>query len=237
MQGTMTKVLIFITGLFFLNAGQIKSGEESEKQYNLSDNIVTAYYSLTPEQLKPSFETFRLGMEGKQNLIKEGKLKNNRYLTLIDFSLSSTQKRLWVIDCDSLKIVQHTLVAHGKNTGENYAEKFSNTPASNMSSLGFFVTGETYYGKHGLSLRLDGVEPGINDKARERAIVIHAAQYATRQFLNKHGRLGRSFGCPALPPDKNETIIQCIKNKSCVFIYFPEKNYFTLSKYISQPTS
>ena len=106
-----------------------------------------------------------------------------------------------------------------------------------MSSLGFFVTGETYHGKHGLSLRLDGVEPGINDKARERAIVIHAAQYATMQFVNKHGRLGRSFGCPALPPEKNKTIIQSIKNKSCVFIYYPEESYFSLSEYASQSKS
>lgn len=237
MKAAMEKKLIFVIGVFFLNLGQITSGEDVEKQNNLSNDIFIAYYSLYPEHTKPSFEAFKLGMEGKQNLIKEGKLKNNKYLTLIDFSLSSTEKRLWVIDCDSLKIVQHTLVAHGKNTGENFAEKFSNIPASNMSSLGFFVTGETYYGKHGFSLRLDGVEPGINDKARERAIVIHAAQYATKQFINKHGRLGRSFGCPALPPEKSETIIQSIKNKSCVFIYYPEKKYFSLSRYVSQSTS
>lgn len=237
MQGSMNKTLILVIGIFFLNSGQISLGEESEKQNNPSNNILTAYNSLTPEYQKPSFEAFRLGMEGKQSLMKEGKLKNNKYLTLIDFSLSSTHKRLWVIDCDSLKIVQHTLVAHGKNTGENIAEKFSNIPQSNMSSLGFFVTGETYNGKHGLSLRLDGVEPGINDKARERAIVIHAAQYATMQFVNKHGRLGRSFGCPALPPEKNKTIIQSIKNKSCVFIYYPEESYFSLSEYASQSTS
>ncbi|PRY99950.1 L,D-transpeptidase-like protein [Marinilabilia salmonicolor] len=234
MQGTIDKRLIFVVVIFFLNLGQISLGKESEKHNNPSNNILTAYNSLTPGKQRPSFEAFRLGMKGKQNLMEEGKLKNKRYLTLIDFSLSSTQKRLWVIDCDSLKIVQHTLVAHGKNTGENKAERFSNVPQSNMSSLGFFIAGETYYGKHGFSLRLDGVEPGINDKARERAIVIHAAEYATMQFVNKHGRLGRSFGCPALPPEKNKTIIQSIKNKSCVFIYYPEESYFSLSEYASQ---
>lgn len=190
------------------------------------------YARLVPADIKPSYKVFNDGMEGYDKLLAEHRIQNKRYLTLIDFTLSSNERRLWVIDLDSLRIVQHSLVSHGKNSGGEYAVKFSNTPNSNMSSIGVFVTGTTYYGKHGESLYLEGVEAGINDNTRKRAIVMHGADYATRDFANRYGRLGRSFGCPALPPAKSTQIIDTIKNRSCLYIYYPDKKYRSTSKYI-----
>jgi hypothetical protein len=190
------------------------------------------YQVLEPANIKPSYSIFCDGLTGYRNLILENKITNFRYITLIDFSLSSNTRRLWVIDLDSLRIVHHSLVSHGRNSGGEYAVRFSNTPNSYMSSIGFYLTGDTYYGKHGHSLYLEGVEEGINDNAKKRAIVMHGADYATRSFISRYGRLGRSFGCPALPPAKADQIIDTIKNRSCLFIYYPDNKYLLQSKYI-----
>ncbi len=198
-----------------------------------TNRIDSLYNLLKTTGSKPSFIVFSDGLIGFDKMMKEGKITKTRYLTLIDFTLSSKQKRLWVIDLDSLIIIHHSLVAHGKNTGGEFAVKFSNTPKSNMSSLGFFVTGSTYYGKHGFSLYLEGIEAGINDNARKRAIVIHPASYATKDFIMRYGRLGRSFGCPALPPSVSASIIETIRGGSCLFIYYPDKTYFIKSKYLA----
>ncbi len=130
------------------------------------------------------------------------------------------------------KVLFHCLVSHGRNSGELMAENFSNIPGSNESSPGFYVTGETYIGKHGLSLALDGLETGINDKARARAIVIHGADYVSDDFIRTHGRLGRSQGCPAVPVELSEEIIKTIKGGSCLFIYAPIPDYTSNSPII-----
>jgi hypothetical protein len=130
-------------------------------------------------------------------------------------------------------VIYQDYIAHGKNTGNLMAEKFSNTPHSNQSSLGFYKTAETYHGKHGLSLKLDGLEIGINDMARQRAIVIHAAKYAEESFIKKYGRLGRSFGCPALPAQNYDEIIELIKGGTLLFIYFPESRYLENSSVLN----
>ncbi|HMP98429.1 MAG TPA: murein L,D-transpeptidase catalytic domain family protein, partial [Cyclobacteriaceae bacterium] len=161
---------------------------------------------------------------------EKNKLGNKHILTLIDFELSSTVKRMWIINLEEKRLLMHTLVAHGKNTGEEFANSFSNTPHSNQSSLGFYITGKTYYGKHGLSLRLHGMEQGFNDKAEDRAIVLHGADYVSSDFIKKNGRLGRSQGCPAVPMDSYQTIIQLIADKTCMFIYHPQPNYNKESK-------
>jgi hypothetical protein len=150
-------------------------------------------------------------------------------LTLIDFSLSSNTKRLWVIDLATNTILFNSLVAHGRNTGEEFANSFSNAAESFKSSLGFYATGEIYNGKHGKSLKLDGLEKGINDNARNRGIVMHAANYVSNFFIKTHNRLGRSQGCPALPSEITAEIISKIKGKSCLYIYHPT----TKSKAIS----
>jgi hypothetical protein len=194
--------------------------------------IDSLYNCLQPVDTRPSYAAFYEGIVGYNSIKKEHKLENKKYLTLIDMSLSSAAKRLWVIDLQKMEIVENTLVAHGRNTGEKYAVKFSNTPSSRMSSLGFYLTGATYHGKYGLSLYLDGIEPGINDNARKRTIVMHSAPYATKEFVKEHGRLGRSYGCPAVPPSKSKAIIEAIKDKSCLFIYSPVQSYLKKSKYL-----
>jgi hypothetical protein len=163
----------------------------------------------------------------KSDLLKKLQLKMSKYqglinkniVTVIDFTLPSTEKRLWTIDLATEKILLNSLVAHGKNSGENTAEKFSNKPESHQSSLGFYLTENSYSGKHGYSMRLKGLEKNINDKAFDRAIVVHSADYVSEEFIKTHGRLGRSFGCPALPVEVNDIFINTVKDGSLLFIY------------------
>lgn len=177
----------------------------------------------------PNFDCFSTALDGF-HLLKEKGLVQKNILTIVDFSLSSNLKRLWVIDLEKNIILFQTLVAHGRNTGEEFAKEFSNQAESFKSSIGFYATGEIYNGKHGMSLKLDGLEKGLNDNARERAVVMHGADYVSESFIRQNKRLGRSQGCPAIPVEMNEKIINVIKNKSCLFIYHPSKNEEVLSK-------
>lgn len=193
---------------------------------------VLVYNSLNSNNLPlPKMESFSEALKGFY-LLKEKGLIQKDILTIVDFSLSSNVKRLWVIDLASNTILFNSLVAHGRNTGDEFAKSFSNKTSSFKSSLGFYLTGEIYIGKHGKSLRLDGLEKGINDKARERGVVIHAADYVSNSFIKNNKRLGRSQGCPALPVQFNKEIINTIKNKSCLFIYHPSRDYSTMKNFI-----
>ena len=186
--------------------------------------VISSYNELNiNSDKKPSFESFSIAWEGFYKLKEKG-LVTKDILTLIDFSKSSNTKRLWVIDLTTNEVLFNTLVAHGKNTGEEFANYFSNKAESFQSSLGFYATAEVYIGKHGLSLRLDGLQKGLNDKARERAVVVHGADYVSESFIKNHKRLGRSQGCPALPVEMNKKIINVIKERSCLFIYHPSKS-------------
>jgi len=186
--------------------------------------FVSVYNELNSNSFaSPSFESFSIALEGFYKLKRNGQVTKD-ILTLIDFSMSSNSKRLWVIDLTTNKVLFNSLVAHGKNTGEEFASYFSNKAESFQSSLGFYATAEVYNGKHGMSLKLDGLQKGLNDKARERAVVVHGADYVSENFIKNHKRLGRSQGCPALPVELNEKIINVIKDKSCLFIYHPSKN-------------
>jgi hypothetical protein len=160
-------------------------------------------------------------------------LRKKNIMTIIDFSRPSTEKRCYVIDMDKRKLLYQCLVAHGRNSGDNYAGSFSNENGSLKSSLGFYITGETYSGKHGYSLRLDGLEKDINDNARSREIVIHGADYVTEDFIKAHGRLGRSWGCPALSPAVSKEVIDTICSGSCLFIYGTDPHYFKTSSFFS----
>jgi hypothetical protein len=168
------------------------------------------------------YEAFAQAYKGYLNLENEGMLKKH-ILTVIDFSKSANTDRLFIIDMDSIKLTHKSLVAHGKNSGEEFATAFSNTASSSQSSLGFYLTSETYTGKHGFSLRLDGLDP-TNNNARSRAVVMHKADYVSKDFITKNGRLGRSHGCPAVPSELNEQIIELIKDGSCIYIYHPAYN-------------
>ncbi|HLW20125.1 MAG TPA: murein L,D-transpeptidase catalytic domain family protein [Cyclobacteriaceae bacterium] len=188
---------------------------------------------LKNESQLPRKEVVQFAIAGYMNLLEEGKISSGSPLSIIDFSLPSSKERLWIIDLEEGKLLHHSLVSHGRNSGDLMAKKFSNVNSSFMSSLGFYVTGETYQGKHGYSLRLDGVEKGFNDLARERAIVIHGADYANRDFVKSTGRLGRSLGCPALPMGLHKEIINTIKGGSCLFIYGNDDNYLNKSPLIN----
>jgi len=181
-----------------------------------------------------SRDIFNAAIKGLKKLDTIGKLQNTDILTIADFSQSSKQKRLYVIDLKNRKLLFNTYVAHGRNTGEEYARSFSNNEGSLKSSLGFFVTNQPMMGvQTGYALLLQGLEKGINDNAEKRAIIMHAADYATESFIKQHGRLGRSLGCPALPPDLNKPIIETIKGGSCLFIYNPDNNYLAQSSLLN----
>lgn len=177
-------------------------------------------------------KVWQLAVKAYNTALQKGYIKQ-KMLTIIDYSLPSSKKRLWVVDLQNRKIVMNTLVAHGKHTGDLYAKHFSDQPGSLESSLGTFVTENTYSGSHGLSLRLRGLEPGFNDMAKSRAIVIHPAWYATQDFANSHGRLGLSWGCPAVSPQIATPLINKIKNGTLVFAYYPDKRWLNSSRFLS----
>lgn len=191
------------------------------------------YETAALEKAGLPYPVFELAMTGYTTLSKQGEISSRPMLTVIDYSKPSTDKRLFVIDLKSSALKYHTWVAHGRNSGENQSQFFSNKAHSYMSSLGFYVTDRSpYEGKHGLSLRLDGKDNGFNDRARDRAIVIHGADYVSDSFIHERGRLGRSQGCPALPLDHYERIISAIADRTAVFAYFPNPDYLSRSVYV-----
>lgn len=178
-----------------------------------------------------SFEIFYIAIAGYQQI---NNLNKKGIISIIDFSKPSTEKRFFVIDLKNKRLIYKCFVAHGKNSGDNYAESFSNQPGSLKSSIGFFLTTETYYGGHGYSLRLEGLEKGVNDNARTRELVIHGASYVSEAFIRKTGRLGRSWGCPALPLENSKEIIDKISGGSCLFIYGNDNNYKENSAFLKK---
>lgn len=193
---------------------------ENQKTTIGIDPDSTLYTELKLGQQIP-FPVFKQALNGYNNI----RDKKKELLTFIDFTKPSTEERLFVIDIHNKRILYNTVVSHGRNSGMNYATKFSNKNGSNQSSLGFYLTGGTYIGKNGYSLLLDGLEKGINDRARERAIVVHGAPYANPSIIKASGRLGRSLGCPALPQAVSKEIIDVIKNGSVLYIYANDTEY------------
>ena len=174
-------------------------------------------------------------MLGFNKMKSNGLISNDQILSIIDFTLASAKKRLFVIDVKNYKLLFVTHVAHGRNTGLEKALYFSNEPESNKSSVGFYTTKATYSGAHGYSMRLEGHEIGFNNNAEPRAIVVHSADYVNEDMAKTQGRLGRSLGCPALSPKINKDIIDKIKNGTCLFIYGHDSEYIMNSKYLKQP--
>jgi hypothetical protein len=181
-----------------------------------------------------SRRAFEYAMQGFECLKQKGTIENDQVISIIDFSQPSSAKRLFVIDLYNQQVLFNTWVAHGENSGKEYASKFSNKPESHKSSLGFYKTLDTYMGIHGYSLRLQGLERGINDYANRRDIVIHGAAYVSQALIESQGYIGRSHGCPALPEKLNKPIINKIKNGSCLFIFGEDKNYPVKSKMLAQ---
>lgn len=191
-------------------------------QYTLSEQL----------SIQPSEFVMKKALVGYQKLLKKGELTNNEIITIVDLSLPSTEKRLWIMDLVTGEVLYHTWVAHGKKSGELMAESFSNVAGSWASSPGFYVTGDMYIGKNGWSLYLDGKEPGINDNARSRAVVMHAAAYANPSFIQRHGRLGRSQGCPAIPEENAVEIMQKIAQRSCLYVHTDQHSYLSTSTFL-----
>jgi len=218
------------------NAPELKNARsiaKVEKKLTVDARIETIYNSLNSNNFNlPELKSFSEALKGFYLLKEKGIIQKN-ILTLVDFSLSSNTKRLWVIDMTTNTILFNSLVAHGRNTGEEFATAFSNLNSSFKSSLGFYATGEIYRGKHGASLRLDGLERGLNDNARERGVVMHGADYVSESFIRDHKRLGRSQGCPALPVELTDEIIETIKDKSCLYIYHPSRSFTMEERLIS----
>ncbi|MGI4872813.1 MAG: murein L,D-transpeptidase catalytic domain family protein [Janthinobacterium lividum] len=201
-------------------------------QASFAATLREQYTRLGAEQQGLRFEVFQKAMTGYLNLRHAGRLSEGQHrLTVVDFDLPSSEKRLWVLDLAQSKVLFHTLVAHGHNTGDNEANSFSNTDQSNMSSLGFYVTGQEYEGKHGHSLRLQGLDEGFNTNAAARSVVMHGAEYVSEDFIKKYGRIGRSLGCPALPLDQYAQIIDAVEGGSCLFLNKSNAGYS--SKYLN----
>jgi L,D-transpeptidase-like protein len=191
------------------------------------------YDTLQLSTIGLSEKAFDYAYKGYQRLVKKQRLANPGILVICDFSQSSNKKRLYVLDLANNKVLMTSYVAHGRGSGAEYAMRFSNRSRSHQSSLGFYTTSSTYYGEHGLSLRLQGLEPGFNNLAMRRNIVIHGAAYISDEYLNTNKFMGRSYGCPAVPKDECAEIIDLIKNGSCFFVYHPTKRYLQTSKILN----
>jgi len=191
------------------------------------------YKEMNLKKFGLSTKAFEYALKGYKNLVERGKVMKDQVLSIVDFSQSSRRKRFYVIDMEAKKVLINTWVAHGRNSGGEYARSFSNSPESHKSSLGFYRTANTYYGTHGLALRIEGLEKNFNDKADARNIVIHGSEYVGASFLARSPINGRSHGCPALPQKETGKIIQTIKDGSCLFIYHPTKKYIQKSKVLN----
>jgi hypothetical protein len=200
----------------------------------LNKTVENALYNKLSLSVKGLSESvFILAYHGFEKLNSNGKLNADSILTIIDYSKSSREKRMYVVDLKSQTILFHTVVAHGRNSGQEFAKEFSNNMNSHQTSLGFYITGSTYAGSNGYSLHLQGIEAGINDKAFARAVVIHGADYANESTILARGYLGRSYGCPALPQKMSSKIIDIIKGGSLLFAYYPDNKYLKKSEIIN----
>ncbi|MGE4069891.1 MAG: murein L,D-transpeptidase catalytic domain family protein [Lysobacterales bacterium] len=179
----------------------------------------------------------RLALAARACALESGAIESDARLTLIDYSRPSTEKRLWVFDLQSARVLYAEHVAHGRSSGENMARYFSNANGSHQTSLGLFRTAETYQGGNGYSLRMDGLEPGINDQARPRQIVMHGAPYVNPEMALRQGRLGRSYGCPAVRPAVAKPLIDSIKDGQLLFAYYPDTDWLTQSRFLKCETA
>jgi len=222
------------------NAGNYSSPKTTFAGVNTSgsktttDNQALALYELLKlKSFGLTKAAFDYAFKGYEYLQQKGMIARASVLTICDFSQSSRRKRFFVIDMNGKKVLINTYVAHGRKSGSEYARSFSNNQDSHKSSLGFYKTETTYYGSHGLALKIEGLERGFNDKADARNIVIHGSEYVGAGFIKNNPFNGRSFGCPAVPANQVNNVINTIKNGSCLFIYHPTKNYLTHSKILN----
>lgn len=241
---SLSSIFIFILHIPFVFA-KIKPLENTAAAKPATHNVPAppnsllnlqslVYDSLKLNTMGLSRQAFDYAIKGYNYLKSTGKVHNEDILSIVDFSLPSSKKRLFILDVKNFKILFNTYVAHGRNSGKEFANQFSNQNESLKSSLGFYVTQDTYSGNHGYSLRLEGEENGINDNALSRGVVMHSAWYVNENIIKSHGYIGRSQGCPAIPENLHKPIIEKIKNGSCLFLYSPDKNYLSHSRILQQ---
>jgi hypothetical protein len=235
------KKLVLCVCVYLITAFSFKSVSAGEVLSSVNESSVENYIFNIYNQIDfgkndhLSFEVFENAYHGYINLRNAGKLNTAKeILTVCDFTRSSTANRLWIIDLKQKKILLNTYVAHGQGSGDEYATAFSNNNESHQSSLGFYVTGETYVGEHGVSLHLTGMDNGFNDAAYDRGIVVHGADYVCGRYVAANQKLGRSWGCPAVPARLSGNIINTIKDGTCLFIYYPQKNYMKTAYWLNK---
>jgi len=209
-------------------AAAIRAAKRAEMRMVIA-TAYSIYDEMDLEDSGLSRKAFEYAWTGYYKLRKKGLLHRTNILSICDFSQSSANQRMYVIDVRNRRMLYRTYVAHGINSGEEFANSFSNRPESCKSSLGFYVTSRTYTGMNGLSLRIQGVDKGFNDNANKRSIVIHGAGYVSQRILHKYGVMGTTFGCPAIPTEMSSQIIPVVKNGTCFFIYYPSKKYISHS--------
>ncbi|GAB3831271.1 murein L,D-transpeptidase catalytic domain family protein [Pontibacter rugosus] len=217
------------------NADQLQKRITNLKllKFNQVSYNLYAHMKLQDEGLR--FEVFDKALTGYYNMKRNGEVADKPYITIVDFTKSSNTKRLWVVDVEKKELLFNTYVSHGRNSGQEFAESFSNDNESFMSSIGFYVTENTYYGKHGLSLKLEGLDKGFNTNAKDRCIVMHGAEYATEEFIEQAGRLGRSLGCPAIPMEEHEDIIKVVQGGTAMYVHAAYDQY--TSQYLDHMTA
>ena len=223
-------LLFSITVISWKPTSAIKTNNNIVKTYGAKElfaqYVSDIYNTANLQQTGMDVAVFQKAVTGFLNLKLANKIsQNSNIITVVDFTKSSREKRMWIVDILNKSLVLNTWVAHGQGSGDDMANRFSNKDESHQSSLGFYLASEVYMGKHGRSLKLDGLDEGINSAARARGIVIHAANYVCQNTINQIGRLGRSFGCPAVSPEVSDQVINTIKGGSMLYINGNDSNY------------
>ena len=209
------------------------SSKAAAKAAAFAAEVSAMYDEINLKEVGLTKKAFEYAVKGYYYMLEHHWLSKTNLISICDLSQSSRNKRLYVLDLEQKTVLVNTYVAHGRNSGMEYAQSFSNNPSSHKTSLGFYVTQDTYFGANGLSLKIRGMEKGFNDRASGRNIVVHGSEYVGPDFLQMNGVGGRSYGCPAIPADQSQEIIDLIKEGSCLFIYHPTKRYIGRSKILN----
>src|SRR5258708_15161873 len=217
------------------NSNEVGGGGDGKnaRKAAFAEEVTNLYQQINLQEMGLTKKAFQYALKGYYYLLDHHWLNKTNILSICDLSQSSRSKRLYVLDLEQKKVLVNTYVAHGHNSGKEFANSFSNNPSSHKTSLGFYVTQGTYFGNNGLSLKMRGMERGFNDRANGRNIVVHGSEYVGPDFLQMNKFCGRSYGCPAVPADESESIIDLIKEGSCLFIYHPTKKYIARSKILN----
>jgi hypothetical protein len=231
-------LVAFVLPVTVLRAGNPGGNPHSSKAKSAEKaafavEVANLYQEIDLKEIGLTKKAFEYALKGYYYLLDHHWLNKTNIISICDLSQSSRNKRLYVLDLEQKKVLINTYVAHGRNSGKEYARAFSNNPSSHKTSLGFYVTQGTYYGDNGLSLKIRGMERGFNDRANGRNIVVHGSKYVGPDFLGMNQFCGRSYGCPAVPADESDSIIDTIKEGTCLFIYHPTQKYISRSKILN----